>query len=192
MSKESNLNKEFKESDVIRIRNLIAGKHGEQTKTQIGFSKKQEEHNEGDFWEENEKTWTIKNGIKQTVTKLDSIKELIKFPLKCPCCSKAMQPHIYNKKMYNIHGKCADCVIEMETQLKIEGKFEEYERNFLNQNKKSHLNEFENALNEYEKSKNEDFITEDGDKERWIGGGVDKEWIKDMREYIQEQKQIEI
>jgi hypothetical protein len=94
--------------------------------------------------------------------------------------------------MYNIHGKCADCVIEMETQLKIEGKFEEYERNFLNQNKKSHLNEFENALNEYEKSKNEDFITEDGDKERWVGGGVDNEWIKDMREYIQDQKQIEI
>lgn len=192
MNKDTLLNKQFKESDINRIRNLIAGKHGEQTKTQIGFSKKQEEHNEGDVWEENEKTWTIKNGIRQTVTKLDSIKKLIKFPLKCPCCNKAMQLHIYNKKMYNIHGKCADCVIEMETQLKIEGKFEEYERNFLNQNKKSHLNEFENALNEYEKSKNEDFITEDGDKERWVGGGVDNEWIKDMREYIQDQKQIEI
>lgn len=192
MGKETQLQKSFKESDLSRIRNIIAGKYGEKTKTQVGFEKQQKEYKEGDIWEENEKTWTIKNGIKQTVTKLDSIKQLIKFPLKCPCCSKAMKPNQYNKKMYSIHGKCFDCVLEMETKLKLEGKFEEYEKTLLNQNRLSHLDEFENALNEYAKSTNESFLTENGDKERWVGGGVDYEWVESMRDYIKEEKQKEI
>lgn len=189
MSKETQLQKSFKETDLSRIRNIIEGRYGSKTKTQIGFSTKKEEHTEGDVWEENGKTWTIIDGIKQTITKLDSIKELTKFPLKCPCCNKAMKYDAYNKKMYNIHGKCFNCVIDMETQLKIEGKFEEYEKNLLNQNKLSHLEEFENALDEYSKSTNQKFITEDGIEEKWIGGGVDDEWILSMKEYIQNERQ---
>ncbi len=192
MAKETQLQKQFKEADISRIRNIIEGRYGEKTKTQVGFSQKKEEHKEGDIWEENEKTWTIKNGIKQTITKLDSIKELIKFPLKCPCCSKAMKPNQYNKKMYAIHGKCFDCVLEMETKLKLEGKFEEYEKQLLNQNRLSHLDEFETAINEYIKSTSESFITEDGKKERWLGGGIDDEWVEEMRKYIQEEKQKEL
>ena len=192
MAKETQLQKQFKEADISRIRNIIEGRYGEKTKTQIGFSQKKEEHKEGDIWEENEKTWTIKNGIKQTITKLDSIKELIKFPLKCPCCSKAMKPNQYNKKMYAIHGKCFDCVLEMETKLKLEGKFEEYEKQLLNQNRLSHLDEFETAIDEYVKSTSESFITEDGKKERWLGGGIDDEWVEEMRKYIQEEKQKEL
>jgi len=193
MAKETQLQKQFKEADISRIRNIIEGRYGEKTKTQVGFSQKKEEHKEGDIWEENEKTWVIKNGIKQTITKLDSIKELIKFPLKCPCCSKAMKPNQYNKKMYAIHGKCFDCVLEMETKLKLEGKFEEYEKQLLNQNRLSHLDEFETAINEYVKSTSESFITEDGKKERWLNSNViDYEWVEEMRKYIQEEKQKEL
>lgn len=192
MAKETQLQKQFKEADISRIRNIIEGRYGEKTKTQVGFSQKKEEHKEGDIWEENEKTWVIKNGIKQTITKLDSIKELIKFPLKCPCCSKAMKPNQYNKKMYAIHSKCFDCVLEMETKLKLEGKFEEYEKQLLNQNRLSHLDEFETAINEYVKSTSESFITEDGKKERWLGGGIDDEWVEEMKKYIQEEKQKEL
>jgi len=193
MAKETQLQKQFKEADISRIRNIIEGRYGEKTKTQVGFSQKKEEHKEGDIWEENEKTWTIKSGIKQTITKLDSIKELIKFPLKCPCCSKAMKPNQYNKKMYAIHGKCFDCVLEMETKLKLEGKFEEYEKQLLNQNRLSHLDEFETAIDEYVKSTSESFITEDGKKERWLNSNViDYEWVEEMRKYIQEEKQKEL
>jgi hypothetical protein len=188
MAKETQLQKSFKEADISRIRNIISGKYGEKSKTQIGFDKKEEKHIEGDIWEEHGKKWIIKNGIKQNLTKLDSIKELTKFPLKCPNCGKAMKPNSYNKKMYAIHKKCFNCVIEMETKLKIEGKFEEYEKNLLNLNKNSHLNEFELSLDEYSKSFNETYMTEQGDKEKWIGGGVDTEWIKLMKDYIKEEK----
>ncbi len=46
------LKKEFKSADVQRLRNLMTGKQGERTNAGIGYSKKQEFHEEGDVWEE--------------------------------------------------------------------------------------------------------------------------------------------
>jgi len=71
---ESVLKKDFKEKDVQRLRNLVQGKYGEKTSTSIGYTKQQEFHDEGDIWEEDGRKWTIKNGIKQNVTKLDKAK----------------------------------------------------------------------------------------------------------------------
>ena len=59
------------------------------------FQKKTKDHKEGDIWVENRKTWTIKNGIKQTISKLDKIKKQIFTPLCCPKCSKVMKHHLY-------------------------------------------------------------------------------------------------
>lgn len=186
--KETQLKKEFKESDVNRLRNLIAGKYGDKTKTQIGFENYKKEYIEGDEWEENGKRWVIKNGIKQTNTKMDNMRKLYEFPLKCPSCSTSMKPTPTNKKMYLIHKKCEDCVIYMETILKMEGKFNEYEKNILNQNKISHLDEFDKALDEYANSSQEEFITEDGVKEKWDGDNIDYEFIATMKEYINSEK----
>ena len=69
------LKKEFKRKDVERMRNLIKGDANNSSETQIGYTKKQIERKEGDIWMEGRKKWTIKNGIKQTVSKLDSIKK---------------------------------------------------------------------------------------------------------------------
>jgi hypothetical protein len=188
MSNETQLQKSFKEADLSRIRNIIEGRYGEGTKTQVGFNKKDIKYVEGDIWEDNNKKWTIKNGIKQSITKLDLIKDLIRFPLKCPNCNKAMKPDSYNKRMYSIHKKCFTCVLDMETKLKLEGKFDEYEKNLLNQNRTSHLDEFEMAIDEYSQSQNEVYMTEAGDKERWIGGDIDNGWVTVMRDYIKEEK----
>ena len=67
------LKKEFKRKDVERVRNLVRGKANESAETQVGYKKKTEDYKEGDIWIENRKTWTIKNGIKQTISKLDKI-----------------------------------------------------------------------------------------------------------------------
>ena len=66
------LKKEFKRRDVERMRNLIKGDVGSSSETQIGYNKKRIEYIEGDFWTEGRKTWTIKNGIKKTVSKLSA------------------------------------------------------------------------------------------------------------------------
>ena len=71
------LKKEFKRKDVDRARNLLTGKSGASSETQVGYKKKRVDYKEGDVWVENKKTWTIKDGIKQTISKMDAIKKEI-------------------------------------------------------------------------------------------------------------------
>lgn len=183
---ESMLQREFRERDVQRMRNIITKKADAKTVTQVGYIKKQIEYNEGDVWEENGKQWTIKNGIKQTVTRFDKLKKSIILPITCPKCNKAMKPTPLNKKMWPIHGTCFDCVIEMETELKRQGKFDEYARNLVSRGVKTHIKEIEDLILEIAlEDNNEEFITEQGDIEKWAGKGIDKQKIiQELREYI--------
>ena len=66
---ETRLNKEFSERDIKRMRNIVSGNTEERTRVQAGFEQQKVKYSEGDIWEESGKTWTILNGIKQTVTK---------------------------------------------------------------------------------------------------------------------------
>jgi hypothetical protein len=113
MSKESVLKKNFQEKDVQRLRNLVQGKYGEKTRSSVGFSQKEEFHYEGDIWEAEGRTWTIKNGIKQNLTKFDKAKKYHVMPLLCPCCNKVMKNR-NDKPFYNIHKMCFNCVIDVE------------------------------------------------------------------------------
>ena len=71
------LKREFKTRDVQRMRNIITKQHGDKTGVQVGYSKEYVERKEGDEWEENNKRWTIKNGIKMTINKLDKLKSIL-------------------------------------------------------------------------------------------------------------------
>lgn len=85
---------------------------------------------EGDVWEDvNGKKWTIKNGIRQSVTKLDDAKT----PWWCPRCSKPLN-HRFDIKFWRIRGHCMDCVIKDETEIRKQGKWEEYERKIMLRN----------------------------------------------------------
>lgn len=184
---ETLLKKEFRERDVQRLRNIITNKHGNATGTQVGYQKAQEDHVEGDVWEDGGKEWTIKNGIKQSYTKLDAIKKAVRMPFLCPSCSKQMKTRL-DKKMYPLHNKCFDCVVTMETQLKAEGKYEEYARNMMNQNIVTHIEEAEQFIEEFIEDQAEGFVTEQGDVEEWTGG-VDKvKMAEKWREELQEMK----
>jgi ribosomal protein L37AE/L43A len=86
--------------------------------------------NEGDEWEDvHGKKWTIKNGIRQTITKLDDAKT----PFWCPKCSKPMN-HRFDIKFWRIRGHCMDCNIKFETELRRQGKWETYERKIILRN----------------------------------------------------------
>jgi hypothetical protein len=175
------------------MRNLITKNYGDKTVTQAGYTKETVEHKEGDVWEENGKQWTIKNGLKQNITRLDNIKKSLIIPLTCPNCSKPMKNDTLNKKMWPIHKMCFDCVITMETKLKREGKFEEYERNMTRKGIETYIKELEEALLELSLSTTEDesIVTESGDIEHWVGGNIDKQKIlQDLQEHIQKLKDI--
>jgi len=184
---DNKLKKEFNTRDVQRMRNLITKDYSAKTGTQVGYNKEYIDRKEGDIWEENGRKWTIQNGIKQTINKLDGIKKLLVTPLTCPNCHKPMTKGKADKYMYSIHQKCLDCVIEYETKLKALGKYEEYEKNIKNQSIAYHIKEMENVLLELAMNQPEEsFVTEGGDIETWKGKGVDtKILIQDIQEYIQ-------
>ena len=182
------LNKEFKRKDVERMRNLIKGKVGESSELQVGYTTKKENHKEGDIWEEGGKKWTIKDGIKQTATKLDKAKKEAILPLFCPSCKSLMKKR-NDTKMYNIHKMCFDCVIDMEGKLKIEGKYKDYERTMVSNNAEDYVNHLETYLMEALNTSNEQYVSERGEIERWKGG-IDKEKLtKEIKESITEFKE---
>jgi hypothetical protein len=189
---EHNLKKEFSKRDVQRMRNLITGDAGGATITQTGYTKQYVEHKEGDTWEENGKKWTIKNGIKQTITKFDKIKQLIVMPITCPKCSQPMKIHNLNKKMWSVHNMCLNCVVKMEAEIKRTGKWEEYEKQLMNANKNSMVDDFEEAFINFMTTKAESYVTEQGDIESWSGGKVNEDEIKKVKEYIKKLREQEL
>ena len=169
------LKKEFKRKDVDRARNLLMGKSGASSETQVGYKKKRIEYKEGDVWKENGKTWTIKDGIKQTISKLDAIKKEVFMPLCCPKCSKVMKKRL-DKPNYKVHKMCFDCVVDYEHKLRIKGEYDNYVKQLKLKNRLTEIDEIENMFLELANQSNEGFVSEHGEVERWKGG-IDKEKI---------------
>jgi len=190
MKEQSSLKKEFSKRDVQRMRNLITGKSGDKTATLAGWDKHTQDHKEGDVWEEAGRKWTIKNGIKQNITKLDRVKNLALLPLNCPSCKKVMRVDDLNKKMYSIHKMCLDCVVSMEDEIKRSGKWDEYAKNIMNSNKNASLEDFERALDTWLQDK-DTFVSEAGDVESWSGGDK-KKMFEEIKANLEKLKKTDI
>jgi hypothetical protein len=169
MKKEQDLNNvRRKVAEVMKKEGdkLIFGWRGEPEPTR----------NEGDVWEDSTgKQWTIKNGIRQSVTKLDDAKT----PWWCPRCSKPMN-HRFDIKFWRIRGHCMDCVIKDETEIRRQGKWEEYERKIMLRNYISDITDKIAELQNYHDTVSKpEFINADDTKilmvERW---DVDIEKVK--------------
>lgn len=184
--KETLLKKDIRGSDLTRMRNLIRKDYTAGTQIGIGYKKKQEDRKEGDVWEERGRTWTIKNGIRQSITKLDKAREAIRIPLACPKCNKAMNTPL-DKKMYKIHGFCFDCTIEYEAELKEKGLYKAYEESLIKGNVKQFLQEIAMFIEELsENTEDSGIITEAGDVEDWKGNlnSSKKKNLDTLKEYI--------
>jgi len=181
---ESALKKEFKKSDVQRIRNLVNKDFTSSTKSQTGYKKSTQRHKEGDIWEESGKTWTIKNGLKQNVTKLDAAKKAAQVPLTCPKCNGSMS-YWLSKKIFKINKMCFNCFIEYEAELRRNGLYEDYLIHARKGNLKFFIEELEQRLQEalnYEDS----FVTEQGDVESWNSNNskIKEQMTEKFQEYI--------
>ena len=189
MSKETVLKKEFQKKDVERLRNLMQGKYGEKTRSSVGFTNKQEFYNEGDIWESDGRTWTIKEGIKQNITKLDKAKKEHNMPLFCPNCSKLMKR--VDKPYYNVHKYCLDCHAKAEDKLKAEGKYEEHYTKINNKILDNRIDEFKQYVAEQLEESNDSFVSENGEVENWVGKlNVEKvdEFTKDVIKHLESLK----
>jgi len=177
---ESLLKKEFQKSDIQRCRNLITGKYGNSTQTVVGYEKSESFHKEGDTWEEDGKVWTIKNGLKRSIPKLSKAKQYCQVPLTCPHCGKAMNTRL-DKKLYPIHGICAECVIRMEDDLKRAGLYKQYEDQLILGNVNSFVQELEDRIKAAASDTDTKIATEDGLVEDW--GKMSSDLVESLKEW---------
>ena len=137
--------------NVKAVTEMLQGTHKFQTKKTVGFSdsaataKNNEKHAVGDIWEETDPgskiTYVLEQfeGFRTKKPKnsdaLQSVRtELRTFPnCRKETCTCAGSHHL-DKKMRKVHGMCFDCTIEMEHELKVAGKFEEYEQQKIREN----------------------------------------------------------
>lgn len=182
--KNNVLKKEFSKKDVQRARNLVKGNTNARTTEGIGYSKKYEHHKEGDVWEEDGRQWTIKNGVKQNITKMDKFKKMGKIPLFCPECNTLMKKHL-DTKVFPAYQKCFDCVVDYEAELAKQGKSEEYFKNLRNQHVQSAIDGYKAFMVDAMKESNANYVTEAGDVENWKGGKSKEEFERELQEGIE-------
>jgi hypothetical protein len=184
MNNDNVLKKEFSKNDVQRARNLITGNNSARTTEGIGYSKKYEHHEEGDVWEENGRQWTIKNGVKQNITKMDKFKKMGKLPLFCPECGTLMKKHL-DTKVFPAYQKCFDCVIDYEVQLEKEGKLEDFTNKLRNDHIQRTIDGYTEFMKDRMKESNANYVTEAGDVENWKGGKSKEELERELQEGIE-------
>jgi len=158
--------------NIKALKQMLRGEHKIQTKTQLGYEehKLEEEHNEGDVWEENGKIWTIKNGIKISKKRGIKASELYSFPncQKDKCIKNQFNTTIADKQIGSKTGMCLDCTAAYETKLRINGEYEEYENRKITENAvnmyKQHKLEFDLLKDSIQHS---EYINTDGTIEDW-------------------------
>ena len=178
------LKKEFTKKDVQRARNLITGDAGARTTEGVGYKKKYEHRVEGDVWEENGRKWTIKNGLKQNITKMDKFKKMGKMPLFCPECNTLMNDGL-DKKVYPAYQKCLNCIVDYEAELKKQGKSEEYFQSLRTQHIDAAIKDYKIFMENQMKESNANYVTEAGDIENWKGGLNKKDMERELQEGIE-------
>ena len=160
----------------------------------VTTNKSTQKHIEGDVWEEGGKTWTIKNGIKRTLTKMDNARKAFLTPLACPKCNSSMN-HRLDEKMWNINKTCFNCMIDMEHEIMKAGKWAEYEKAKITANAEAWCKEFEAAVGEFvQSSVAKSHVTEDGMIENWRDVGKDfitkvaEKEVTELKEKIEKYK----
>ena len=166
-----------------------------------GYSKEQERQNKvlGDLLSGREPEKRIMVGYEgqkekqgDKVSKLSDIMKEVRMPWFCPECNKTMKKKL-DDKFWRMYGHCFDCQITIENKLRIEGKYEEWERKKVLENKKSFLKDLKESIDDFEKSEGKaEFFNSVGvrevelEKEKW---SMDRDkfnsLVKEARDYIQ-------
>jgi hypothetical protein len=150
----------------------------------FGWRPEEVQRKEGDVWvDAYGKTWTVKKGIKQTVTKLDSAK----MPFWCPKCNSPLN-HAIHTRAFNKFGYCYNCIVKKESELKQTGEYKDVLREKHKQNTIAYLKDKIQEYKDYHENITQpEFIHADNEKilmiEKW---NVDLTTVKqDLLDEIQ-------
>jgi hypothetical protein len=167
---------EIKIDSIEDVKKLVDGKHESQQKVQVGYVPENTEDTVdrkiGDKWFDGDgNEWEQKNGYKVKLGKVwqQELHEYLNTFQKCPkeTCTCTM-PKRLDQKMKAIHGMCFDCVIDMEHKIRLEGKWDEYEKRKVKENALAWLSEAEKDKNAIASELSRvEFTNDFGDNEKW-------------------------
>lgn len=113
--------------------------------------------------------------------KLEATKDA-RMPWFCPNCEKVM-PKSLDNKMWRLYNHCFDCQVKIETKMRIDGSYMEWESKKVKKNIKAYLKDMEKSIKEWRKQKSPEFfnqVSADGhslDKEKWTITNKTKDFI---------------
>ena len=121
----------------------------------------------------------------RTGTILDAMKESNPDCVSCGC--EIDYKHRYNVTSYQRSRMCFDCMIETDTQRKVDGTYELYEQRFVFERQRDYVIDMLVQLKEgiANVEDNLEFINEFGDREKWHGldtKRLKEEMLKDVEE----------
>ena len=167
--------------NIKAVSEMLSGQHKTQTKKSISFADKVVERREvGETWiDDKNQKWEQRNGYKVKIWKMAKLREELN---SFPNCNKetctTTEPSRADLKMKAIHGMCLNCVVEMEHQLKLDGKYEEYEKKKLLANAEAWLKQAEMEKEVIKSTLQASFINEDGSIEKWNEGMTEEEVVE--------------
>lgn len=118
-------------------------------------------------YDKKEKT---KHGDK--IDRLSDIMKEARMPWFCPNCDKTMKKRI-DDKFWRLFGHCFDCQINFEHKLRLDGKYDEWEKNKIKENKLAWIKDQKQSIIEFKKQQSPEIynqINPDGhsiEKEKW-------------------------
>ena len=118
------------------------------------------------------------------VSKMTELMQDVRMPFFCKECNKVMNKRL-DDKMWRLYGHCFDCQIKIENKLRIEGKYEEWEKEKIKQNKIAFIKDQMQTIEEWKDMKAPEWYNQVGvnypemEKEKW---SVDTTHIKLMAE----------
>jgi hypothetical protein len=172
------------------VKKLINNEHESQTNIQVGYNGEVKDtpvRKVGDKWmDEDGNEWEQKEGYKIKLGK-EWQQELHEYLNTFPNCRKDVctctMPKRMDEKMKKVHGMCLDCVVEMEHKIRLEGRWDEYERDKVKQNALAWLAEAEKDKNLIaEELSKVEFANSFGDSEKWVTGTTKEQILQKIEE----------
>ena len=180
------------------VKKLLHGEHEQQQKVTVGYVPENEQQKEnrkvGDRWFDSDgNEWEQKDGYTVKLGKVWQ-QELHTYLNSFPNCRKetctCSMPKRLDEKMRRIHGMCFDCVIDMEHKIRLEGKWNEYEKQKVRDNAIAWLAEAEKDKNLIaEELSKLDFANEFGEAEKWSVPVSKEELLNKIENEFEEFKQ---
>ena len=100
-----------------------------------------------DLDEKKKRQQQIKLEREEKNNRSDALKEA-RTPWFCPSCGKVMNKKL-DDKMYRLYGHCFDCQIKFENKLRLEGKYENWEKQKVLKNRLSWIKEQVQSVEEW-------------------------------------------